>query len=188
MTCALHFPSHLRTANETRSYATDDDFEQLFVAEITDFFRLSLQLTANVEKAGRCLIHAMRDCFGKSTISRGFARVWARRMIIRNAIHLVLGIDNDTARETGSELHLQPSKCGIVELRESVAILELPDFDRLSFVICALERLAILDCALLMRSSPNDVNAAIMRAKNRVASLECRNYSENLTTFRTILT
>lgn len=188
MTCALHFPSDRRKANETRSYATDDDFEQLFVAEITDFFRLSLQLTATAQKAHRCLIHAMRDCFGKSTISRGFARVWARRMIMRNAIRLVLGIDNDTASETESELHLQPSKYRIVELQESVAILELSDFDRLAFVICVLERLLILDCALLMRSSPNDVNAAIIRVTNRIASLEVRNYSENLTTFRTILT
>ena len=188
MTCTHHFPSHRRKPNKTRAYATDDDFEQLFLAEIPDFFRLSLQLTANAEKADRCLIHAMRDCFGKSTISRGFARVWVRRMIIRNAIHLVLGIDNDTASETESELHLQPGNCRIVELRESVAILELSDFDRLAFVICVLERLSILDCALLMRSSPNDVNAAIMRATNRVASFEDRNYSENLTIFRTILT
>ena len=187
MTCALHFPSHQRNADETRSYATDDDFEQLFVAEITDFFRLSLQLTANAQKAHRCLIHAMRDCFGKSTISRGIARVWARRMVIRNAIHLILGIDNDNASNAGGEFHLQPSRYQTEELRDSVAVVDLPDVDRLAFVICVLERLSILDCALLLRKSPKDVNDAIVRAMNRVASLEDRNHSETLITFRTDL-
>jgi hypothetical protein len=185
MTCALRFPSHRRSASETHSFATDDDFEHLFVAEITDFFRLSLQLTANAEKADRCLIYAMRDCFGKSTISRGFARAWARRMVIRNAIRLVLGIDNDFACDAGCEFHLQPSGYRTEELRESVDVLDLPDVDRLAFVICVLERLSILDCALLLRRSPKDVNDAISRAAKRVVSLEDRNNSETLTTFRT---
>ena len=185
MTCALRFPSHRRSANETHSFATDGDFEQLFVAEMTDFFRLSLQLTANAEMADRCLIYAMRDCFGKSTISRRFARVWARRMVIRNAIRLVLGIDNDNACDAGCEFHMQPSGYRTEELRESVAVLDLPDVDRLAFVICFLERLSILDCALLLRKSPKDVNDAIARAAKRVASLEDRNHSETLTTFRT---
>src|SRR6516162_9709058 len=95
MNAALHFPGHRRNSNAPRVYATEEDFQQLFFAEITDLFRLSLQLTANAEKAERCLVDAMRDCFGNSAISRKFARVWAHRMIIRNAIRLVLGVDDD---------------------------------------------------------------------------------------------
>ena len=185
MTSVLHFPNYRRNANKTRFCATDDDFEQLFLTEMNDFYRLSLQLTADAQKADRCLIYAMRDCFGKSTISRRFARVWARRMVIRNAIRLVLGIDNDNACDAGCEFHLQPSGYRTEELRESVAVLDLPDVDRLAFVICFLERLSILDCALLLRKSPKDVNDAIARAAKRVASLEDRNHSETLTTFRT---
>lgn len=181
----LHFPGHRHNSNEARSYTTDDDFEQLFAAEIDDFFRLSLELTANAEIAERCLIDAMRDCFGRSTISKGFARVWARRMVIGNAIRLVLGIENYNACNMGCEIHLQPTKYRTKELRESVAILELPDFDRLVFVTCVLERLCLLDCALLMRKSPKDVSDAIMRATNRVASAENRTHTEALTALRT---
>jgi hypothetical protein len=62
------------------------------------------------------------------------------------------------------------------------AILTLPDFDRLIFVICVLERYSILDCALLLRRSPKDVNDARVRAINHVVSDEERNRHESTTT------
>jgi hypothetical protein len=169
---ALHLPTHRRKPNLAGSYATDDDFQRLFATEINEFFRLALQLTANAEKVERCLILALRDCLGSSNISRDFAQVWARRMIIRNAIHLVWGIDNDFARDTESEFHLQPSEYRIEELWESIAVLDLANFERMVFVICVLERLSTLDCALLLRRSPKDVNDAIVRATNCVDSVE----------------
>jgi len=119
MNAALHFPGHRRNSNAPRVYATEEDFQQLFFAEITDLFRLSLQLTANAEKAERCLVDAMRDCFGNSAISRKFARVWAHRMIIRNAIRLVLGVhDEDVAG--GIHLHLFRTVEGRVPSRSAV--------------------------------------------------------------------
>jgi DNA-directed RNA polymerase specialized sigma24 family protein len=183
MTSVLHFPNYRRNANKTRFCATDDDFEQLFLTEMNDFYRLSLQLTADAQKADRCLIYAMRDCFGKNTISRGFARVWARRMVMCNAISLVLDIDNGNACDPECEFQLQPSGYRTEELRESAAVLDLPDVDRLAFVFCVLERFAVLDCALLMRKSPKNVNDAIVRAMNQIVSLEDRNYSGTVTTF-----
>ena len=173
---SLHLTSHRRNSNEARSYATDVDFQELFTSEMSDFFRLSLQLTADAGKAERCFTLAMKNCFGTKTIIKDFARIWARRMVIRNAIHLVLGIENDIASHPGSEFTLQPSQCREEELRECVAILQLPEFDRLVFVICVLERLSILDCALLLRKSPKDVQGAIMRATNQIASRADRNH------------
>lgn len=172
----LHLTSHRRNSNESRSYATDADFQELFTSEMSDFFRLSLQLTADAGKAERCFTLAMKNCFGTKTIIKDFARIWARRMVIRNAIHLVLGIENDIASHTGSEFTLQPSQYREEELRECFAILQLPEFDRLVFVICVLERLSILDCALLLRKSPKDVQGAIMRATNQIASRADRNH------------
>jgi DNA-directed RNA polymerase specialized sigma24 family protein len=183
MSSDFHSPSCRRKSNGRHPYATDADFQQLFATEMTDFFQLALQLTADADKAERCFTFAMKDCFGTTTIIKGFARTWARRMVIRNAIHLVLSIDNDFARDTGFEFHLQPSAYRLSELRESAAILDLPDFDRLAFVICVLERLSILDCALLLRKSPKDVNDAIMRATSQIASLANRKHTD--TTSRT---
>ena len=145
------------------SYATEDDFNQLFTAEVNDFFRLSLQLTADARKADRCLTLAMKDCSGAKTIFRDFARVWARRMVIRNAIHLLQSIDSDSACDEQSsglqnENHLKMTP-----------VLGPPEFDRLAFVICVLEHFSIQDCALLLRKSPKDVNEAIARAENQLA-------------------
>ena len=80
---------------------------------------------------------------------------------------------------------MQPREYRIEALRDSLAILELPDFDRLVFVICVLERYSILDCALLLKRSPKDVNDARVRAINRVVSAEELNRHKPATRFPT---
>lgn len=153
---------------EKDPYATPEDFQQIFARHMTDLFRLALLLTANPESAEDCLILSMKDCIDRSTVTNKWALIWARRMLIRNAIRLVLGTENEIANETEGDIHLQPSEYPIEVLRESVAILSLSPFERLAFVICVLERFSILDCALLLRTSPKDVQVALRRATNRV--------------------
>jgi DNA-directed RNA polymerase specialized sigma24 family protein len=158
------------------AYATADDFQRLFAREMTDLFRLSLYLTAEAEKAESCLIFAMQDCFASSTVSKEWAFIWARRAIVRNAIRLVQEARNaepdDICSEAGPNFLLQPSEYRTEALQDSLAILELPDFERLVFVACVLERYPIMDCALLLKRSPKDVNNARVRAINRVVSAE----------------
>jgi hypothetical protein len=110
MISLLHLARHRQNSNERRSYATDADFQELFAREMTDFFQLSLQLTAEANRAERCLTLAINDCFCTNTIIKGFARTWARRTVIRIAIQEVLGINNDLARDVESEFRLQPSR------------------------------------------------------------------------------
>jgi len=176
MISALQMHRNRRNSEEKDSCATSEDFQQLFATEMGDLFRLSLQLTADAEKAESCVIFAMRDCFSGSTVSKERAHIWARRMVVRNAIRLVLGRENDIPCEALSEVCTQPSQYRIEVLQESVAILGLPDFDRLAFVICVLERYSILDGAMLLRKTPKDVNDAIVRATNEVVSNEERNH------------
>jgi DNA-directed RNA polymerase specialized sigma24 family protein len=161
--------------NET--HATPEDFQQLFAKEMTDLFGLSFRLTANAEKAESCLILAMRECFDSSSnVSKKWVNKWVRRAVIRNAIRQVLNKENTLFdgifRDIGTEIPLQPSEYRIEELQESLAVLDLPDLDRLVFVICVLERYSILDCALLMRKSPKEVNDARVRATNQVIEAE----------------
>jgi DNA-directed RNA polymerase specialized sigma24 family protein len=160
------------TANAKVLYAAAEDFEQLFAKQNTDLFRLSLHLTADAERADRCLILAMRDCFFRSNVLKDRVDTWARRMVVRNAIRLVWGTPNDILGESGFEFHSQPSCYSLEALRESVAILTLPDLDRVAFVICILERYSILDCALLLRKAPREVYDAIVRATSQILPLE----------------
>jgi hypothetical protein len=191
MKSALQFHSNQFRLIEEDTHATTDDFQRIFAREMTGLFRLSLQLTADAGEAERCLILAMRECFANSTVSKEWALIWARRMVVRNAIRLVLetedGMPNDVRSEAGPDFHFQSREYRIEALRDSLAILELPDFDRLVFVICVLERYSILDCALLLKRSPKDVNDARMRAINQVVSAEELNRHESTTTFPTSL-
>ncbi|MGO9434734.1 MAG: RNA polymerase sigma factor [Terracidiphilus sp.] len=189
MKSALKFHSNQFELIEEETYATTDDFQRLFAKEMTGLFGLSLHLTADAEKAESCLILAMRECFANSAVSKQWALIWARRTVIRNAIRLVLGtkktMPHDVWSKAGPDFHLQPSEYRIEELRDSRAILALPDLDRLVFVICVLERYSILDCALLLTRSPKDVNDARARAIKQVVFAEERNCRESTTTFPT---
>ena len=185
MKTALQFHSDQFKLIEEDTFATTDDFQRLFAKEMTGLFRLSLLLTADAEKAECCLIRAMRECLVISTVSKKWALNWARRMVVRNAIRLVEGtkcaMPNDACGE-GHELHLQPSACRIDAMQDARSILTLPDFERLVFVICVLEQYPILDCALLLKSFPKDVNDARLSAINRVLAAEERNRHESATT------
>lgn len=176
MLSALQIHRNRRHAEELDSCATAEDFQQMFATEMRDLFHLSLQLTGDAETAESCLIAAMRDCFSVSTVSKEWVHTWARRMVVRNAIRLVSGSEINIPCEIISVVCLQPAPYRIEVLRESVAILDaildLPDFDRLAFVICALERYSILDAALLLKRTPREVNEAIARATNEVVSNE----------------
>jgi DNA-directed RNA polymerase specialized sigma24 family protein len=168
-----HIKSHRVRINEkSLLYATAKDLEQLFAEEMTDLLRLSLHLTADAEKAESCLILAMRDCFFRSSAPKHRVSIWARRMVIRNAVRLIWGTPHDIVEDSALEFQLQPSDYPLEELRESVAILTLPDLDRLAFVICVLERYSILDCALLLRKTPQTVHESILRAVDQVVSVQ----------------
>jgi DNA-directed RNA polymerase specialized sigma24 family protein len=174
----LQFKSHWVSTYAKNLYATPEDFEQLFAKQKIELLRLSLQLTVNAAKAEKCLILAMRDCLSRSTVSKDRVRTWARRMVIRNAIRLVWEMPNELADESGFEFQLQPSGLPLEALQDSVEILTLPNLDRMAFVICVLERYSILDCALLVGKSPQEVYEAMVRAKRRLLPVELRSHDQ----------
>jgi DNA-directed RNA polymerase specialized sigma24 family protein len=168
----LQLEKHRACAHEKSLCATAEDFEQVFAKENTDLLRLSLQLTADAAKAENCLMLAMRDCLFMGNVARDRVPMWARRMVMRNAIRQVWGYGNDILGESGYEFYLQPSEFSPAVLRESVAILSLPDLERVAFVMCVLERYSILDCALVLSRTPQEVYEALVRAISNALSLE----------------
>ena len=157
---------------ENGRIATTEDFERLFETHATDLLRLALHLTADAEKAETCLILAMRDCFVRTGIARDRVCIWARRMVIRNAVRLMWGTPTELLADPAFEFQLQPTGYVSERIRESVAVLALCDLDRLAFVICILERYSILDCALLLRKTPQEIHEAVLRAASQVVSVE----------------
>ena len=164
--------NHRLSSSEQDLFATFEDFGQLSAKEMTKLFCLAMDLTADADRAETCLILAMRDCFQKNGLAKHRIHTWARRMVIRNALRLVLGIENEILCEAGLDFPLQPNEFPVDAHRDSIAIRNLPDLDRVTFVICVVERHSILDCALLLRKAPQEVHDAIVRATNQVVPIE----------------
>jgi hypothetical protein len=148
-------------------YVSKEEFASVFERERESLQRLALLLTANSEATKRCLSRAYRECIASSSVSKEWVLIWTRRMVIRNAISLVMGPGsqsfvgaNDDADNRLIEFFPDDALGAIAE---SESIFDLPELDRFVFVICILERYSIHDCALLLRRSPRDINEARQR-------------------------
>jgi hypothetical protein len=165
-----------KTVSERCEYARKDEFASVFECERLGLQRLALLLPANSEAAKRWLIRAFRERVASSSVSNEWVLSWTRRMVIRNAMSLIMGPGgrsfvntNDDADNGLIALSLDDSLGAIAE---SESVLDLPEFDQFVFVICVLERYSMHDCALLLGRSPRDINEARQRVGNRVGQID----------------
>ncbi len=147
-------------------YASKEEFASVFDSERAALQRLALLLTADPEAAKRCLIGAFRECIA-SSVSKEWVLSWTRRMVIRNAISLVMrpacqsfaNTNDDT--DDGLVAFSTDDSLGATASFDSIR--DLSEFDRFVFVMCVLERYSIHDCALLLGKSLRDVDEARQR-------------------------
>jgi hypothetical protein len=163
-------------ASDRSEYASNEDFASVFESERVGLQRLALLLTANSEAAKRCLIRAFRECVARSSVSKDWVLSWTRRMVIRNAISIVMDTGDQSFVNTNDDAHngliaFSPDdSLGAIATPES--ILDLPQFERFVFVICVLERYSIHDCALLLGKSPREVGEVRYRVGNQVRQID----------------
>lgn len=156
-------------------YAREEEFISVFHRERAGLQRLALLLTASSEATEQCLISAFRDCVESRSVVKEWVLSWARRIVIRNAISLVMGagqsfVNASNAADSGLIASRKDRPSGAIA--EPGEILDLPMFERFVFVICVLERYTIHDCALLLGKSPRDINEARRWACNQVGRMD----------------
>jgi DNA-directed RNA polymerase specialized sigma24 family protein len=162
-------------ASDKGKYDSEEEFASVFESERVSLLSLALLLTANVEGANKCLMLALRECMACIPVSKGWILTWARRVVIRSAISLVMGsrerVFVGTNGNAEKELIVFPANDspGTIDARQ---ILDLPVLDRFVFVICILERYSMHDCALLLGRSPGDIRKARRRAGNQVRQVD----------------
>jgi DNA-directed RNA polymerase specialized sigma24 family protein len=162
-------------------YASKEEFASAFEYERVGLERLALLLTANSEAAKQCLIRAFRECTASGSVSKEWVLNWMRRVVIRNAISLVIGSGGRSFVDTKAEaedrlITFSPDEPpGAIATSES--ILDLPECDRFVFVICVLEHYSIHDCALLLGKSPREVQEIRHRVGKQVPQLDERGNS-----------
>lgn len=141
-------------------HATSADFCRIFEDEMDPLYLLSLLLTADRERAEKCFVRGLEDSKGGSPVFKDWARAWARRTIIVNAIRMI----GPRPQRKGAD-GLGISACADLGLpQELAAVAGLPAFERFVFVMSMLESYSERDCRLLLDCSAADIASARMSA------------------------
>ncbi len=167
------------SSETSRLYATSTEFCQVFKENMDSMHLLSFLLTADLAKAEECFVSGLEDCAKGSYVFRNWARSWARRTIIQNAVRVVVPRANQSAVTAAPSETLNCTFGRTPDAHAAiVGILELEDFERLVFVMSVLEGYSDQDCSLLLGCSRQDVREARTPAVQNVAeSVASRRHS-----------
>ena len=150
-------------------YATSDDFRHVFDEDMNGLYLLSFLLIADCEKAEQCFVSGLEDSVGGRPVFKEWARSWARRTVIQNAVRVVNPRPmegSDRSNSAGADIGTKP----MIGRAEIAAVLGLEPFDRFVYVMSVLERYSDQDCSLLLGCARREVAAARTRALQRIAS------------------
>jgi DNA-directed RNA polymerase specialized sigma24 family protein len=166
---------------EGNVYASHEDFQTVFNEGLQELFQLSFLLTNDPARAERCLVSGLEDCATGNPVFREWARSWAKRAIIQNAIRelkprpsqsnsplsrAMFSNTDEHSRRPGGHFEID-------------AILRLADFDRFVFLMSVLEHYSEHDCALLLGCSAADIREGRIRALKVLADSPHAGPSEN---------
>jgi hypothetical protein len=144
-------------AERSVRYATAADFVEIYNEEMHSLHLLSILLTADLEKAEQCFINALEECLHGMDVFMEWARLWARRAIIKHAIKLIAPVPGNPMRTplTSTQRNSKPANDNFIG-----AIFSLGTFERFVFVMSLLERQSDEDCSALLNCRRRDVEPA----------------------------
>ena len=151
--------------------AITEEFIKVFYENIDALYQLSFLLTADHEKAEKCFVAGIEDCVKENRMFGEWARSWAKRIILGNAIRevkprprLPASSPSPTALSQGET----PSDSDGHFVLETV--LRLGDFERFVFVMSVLEKYSHLECALLLDCSVSEIRQGRLFALDELVS------------------
>jgi len=152
-------------------YASCMDFRRIFDEDMNSLYLLSFLLTADREKAEQCFVSGLEDAVEGNPVFKEWARSWARRVIIQNAVRVI----SPRAAEAKGHFNSAPvNSNGVLpalwQQPEIRAVLGLEPFERFVYVITVLEHYSDHDCSLLLGCARRDVPAARARALQQIGS------------------
>jgi DNA-directed RNA polymerase specialized sigma24 family protein len=172
--------AHIRE-READLYANHEDFHTIFNDALKELYQLSFLLTRDPEKAERCLVAGLEGCISGNRVFREWARSWAKRTIIQNAIRELKPRPSQTnsplSRAILSDIDQSPKRPGEHFAMDSV--LSLEDFERFVFVMSVWEHYSEHDCVLLLGCSVREFRKARTRAFKELMNSNERDVSQN---------
>jgi hypothetical protein len=151
-------------------YASSADFRQIFDEDMNGLYLLSFLLTADREKAEQCFVSGLEDAVDGNPVFKEWARSWARRVIIQNAVRVINPRPAEDSRSSPASVDSRSKTLPAEQPLEIAAVLALEPFERFVYVITVLERCSDQDCSVLLGCSRRDVLAARTRAFQQLAS------------------
>jgi DNA-directed RNA polymerase specialized sigma24 family protein len=151
-------------------YASSADFRQIFDEDMNGLYLLSFLLTADREKAEECFVSGLEDAVDGNPVFKEWARSWARRAIIQNAVRAINPRPAEDSRSSPASVDSRSKMPPAEQPLEIAAVLALEPFERFVYVITVLERYSDQDCSVLLGCSRRDVLAARTRAFQQLAS------------------
>jgi DNA-directed RNA polymerase specialized sigma24 family protein len=160
------------TAKErTTTYATSSDFCRVFAEDMDSLYSLALMLTADTELAEKVFVAGLHDCSADNPVFKEWARTWARRVIVKNAMRLVKPLP-DHKNDSSSAVASGATNQALPELPQEIsAVLGLESFERFAFIMSVLEGYSDQDSALLLGCTRQALIAARVRAEENIARL-----------------
>ena len=122
-----------KTASEKIDHARKEEFASVFECERVGLQKLALLLTANADAAKLCLIRTFQEGIASSSVSKEWILSWTRRMVIRNAIRLVMGPRDESfvnMRNDADE--------GLITISKMTCLVQFQSLNRFSTFRCSI--------------------------------------------------
>jgi len=153
-------------------YASSGDFQRIFHEDMNGLYLLSFLLTANHEKAEQCFVSGLEDAVNGNRVFKEWARSWARRVIIKNAVTVINPRPVERSVQSSPVSANSNGKTLLAEQQvEITAVLGLESFERFVYVMTVLEGYSDQDSSLLLGCARRDVLAARSRALQETGSV-----------------
>ena len=168
MTKRAHIPDR---QDETGQYASREDFCRIFIEDLDESYQLSFLLTRDSQKAERSLVGGVEDCVAGNPVSHEWARSWAKRTIIQDAIRELKPLPSQRNPVSPTVLAgINQFASGPGKYSEIDAVLRLKDYERFVFVLSILEHYSGPGCALLLGCTVAEIREARSRDLNELAT------------------
>lgn len=163
-------------------YASSADFRRIFEEDMNRLYLLAFLLTADERKAEQCFVSGLEDAISGNRVFKEWARSWAERVIIRNALRTVNPVRNNVAT-TVRTVFVRKEGSALGTAQEAItAILALKAFDRFVYVMSTLVHYSDQECGVLLGASIPQVLAARVRSLQEIGKvMESRDYTSSPT-------
>jgi hypothetical protein len=170
--------SEVKQMTRVTLYTSGSDFCGVFQEDMNGLYLLSFLLTADREKAEQCFVSGLEEAVEGSPVFKEWARSWARRAIIQNAVRVIHPQVKITDAQKPVSLANSDHALRAAEHAGIAAILALEPFERFVYVMTVLERYSDHECSILLGCARRDVPGARIRAVLQLGGTMASHYGQ----------